>query len=213
LPKAKFKKNEMTDAIFAQVRQLNQEADTDPKTLRISVDTKATINLGDYSRGGKSRGLKAVKALDHDMASKEKLIPGGILEPVSGQSFLFFGESHKTSDFMVDGLEMWWEQRKPALCDIGTLVINSDNGPECSGRRTQYLQRLVEFADKTGLVIRLVYYPPYHKQIQLDRAFVGRTGEILEWLFVGCPRNGFEACGKFCLERKTGNRNNDGGCL
>ena len=164
----------MTDAIFAQVRQLNQEADADPKTLRISVDTKATINLGDYSRGGKSRGLKAVKALDHDMASKEKLIPGGILEPVSGQSFLFFGESHKTSDFMVDGLEMWWELRKSALCDIGTLVVNSDNGPECSGRRTQYLKRLVDFADKTGLVIRLVYYPPYHsKYNSIERLWAG----------------------------------------
>ena len=41
------------------------------------------------------------------MASHEKLIPGGILEPVSGQSFLFFGDSHKTSDFMADGLDAW----------------------------------------------------------------------------------------------------------
>ena len=137
----------MTDAIFANVRQLNQEADADPNTLRISVDTKATVNLGEYSRGGKSRGLEAVKALDHDLASKAKLIPGGILEPVSGQSFVFFGTSHKTSDFMGDGLEAGWAQRKPALSDIRTLVINSDNGPECSARRTQYLQRLVEFAD------------------------------------------------------------------
>ncbi len=168
--------------IFAQVRRLNQEADADPKTLRISVDSKATINLGDYSRGGKSRALKAVKALDHDMASKEKLIPGGILEPVSGQSFLFFGESHKTSDFMVDGLEMWWEQRKPALCDIGTLVINSDNGPECSGRRTQYLQRLVEFADKTGLIIRLVYYPPYHSKYNaIERLWAGLEKSEKSW--------------------------------
>ena len=99
----------MTDAIFANVHRHNIEADNDPYTLRISVDTKATVNLGEYSRRGKSRGIEAVKALDHDMASKEKLIPGGILEPVSGQSFLFFGESHKTSDFMADGLESWWE--------------------------------------------------------------------------------------------------------
>jgi len=84
----------MTDSIFVNVRQVNREADADPTTLRISVDTKATVNVGDYSRGGKSRGAKAVKALDHDRASKQKLIPGGILEPVSGQSFLFFGESH-----------------------------------------------------------------------------------------------------------------------
>jgi hypothetical protein len=164
----------MTDPIFANVHQVNREADADPTTLRISVDTKATVNLGEYSRGGKSRGLEAVKALDHDMASKAKLIPGGILEPVSGQSFLFFGESHKTSDFMVDGLEAWWELRKPTLSSISTLVINSDNGPECSGHRTQYLQRLVEFADKTGLIIRLVYYPPYHSKYNaIERFWAG----------------------------------------
>lgn len=164
----------MPDPIFANVRQINSEADADPTTLRISVDTKATVNLGEYARGGKSRGREAVKALDHDMASKKKLIPGGLLEPVSGQSFLFFGESHKTSDFLVDGLEAWWEQRKPALSAIRTLVINSDNGPECNGRRTQYLQRLVEFADKTGLIIRLVYYPPYHSKYNaIERFWAG----------------------------------------
>ncbi|MFZ2405037.1 MAG: hypothetical protein WAW41_07860 [Methylobacter sp.] len=165
----------MTDLIFANVSQLNREADADPTTLRISVDTKATVNLGEYSRGGKSRGLEAVEALDHDMASKEKLIPGGLLEPVTGQSFLFFGESHKTSDFMVDGLEAWWVQRKPAFSDIRTLVINSDNGPECSGHRTQYLQRLVEFADKTGLVIRLVYYP------YMDSSRFASISPLLDW--------------------------------
>lgn len=164
----------MTDPIFANVRQINLAADADPNTLRVSMDTKATVNLGEYSRGGKSRGLDAVKALDHDMANKEKLIPGGILEPVSGQSFLFFGESHKTSDFMMDGMEAWWEQRKGALSNISTLVINSDNGPECSGHRTPYLQRLVEFADKTGLTIRLVYYPPYHSKYNaIERFWAG----------------------------------------
>lgn len=164
----------MTDPIFANVHQINSEADADPTTLRISMDTKATVNLGEYSRGGKSRGLKAVKALDHDMASKAKLIPGGLLEPVSGRSFLFFGESYKTSDFMIDGLEAWWEQRKSALSGIRTLVINSDNGPECSGHRTRYLQRLVEFADKAGLTIRLVYYPPYHSKYNaIERFWAG----------------------------------------
>jgi hypothetical protein len=75
---------------------------------------------------------------------------------------------------MVDGMEAWWEQRKPELSSIGTLVINSDNGPECSGHRTQYLQRLVEFADKTGLTIRLVYYPPYHSKYNaIERFWAG----------------------------------------
>jgi hypothetical protein len=63
---------------------VNAQADADAETLRISMDTKATVNVGEYSRYGRSRGLEPVRALDHDMRPKEKLVPGGILEPVSG---------------------------------------------------------------------------------------------------------------------------------
>lgn len=153
---------------------MNALADADPETLRISIDTKATVHVGEYSRGGRSRGLKPVKALDHDMRPKEKLIPGGILEPVSGRSFLFFGTSYKTSDFIVDGLFLWWEERKPELGALKQLVINVDNGPECSGHRTQFLLRLAEFADRTGLRVRLIYYPPYHsKYNSIERYWAG----------------------------------------
>lgn len=115
---------------------MNAWTDADPTTLRISIGTKATVHVGAYSRRGQSRGLAAVKAWDHDMRPKEKLVPGGILEPVTGRSFLFFGNSNKTSDFMVDGLLLWWTERKEALSHLNQLVINMDNGPECSGRRT-----------------------------------------------------------------------------
>lgn len=143
---------------------MNREADTDEGILRISMDTKATVNLGDYSRGGQSRAMEPVAALDHDMMPKEKLIPGGILEVESGTPFLFFSNSNKTSDFMVDGLSAWWELRKPELAHVRRLVINMDNGPECSARRSQFLNRMIEFADSTGLEIHLAYYPPYHSK-------------------------------------------------
>ena len=149
-------------------------ADAHPKTLRISVDTKATVNLGEYSRGGRSRGLQPVKAWDHDMRPKEKVVPGGILEPVSGRAFLFLACSHKTSDFLVDGLVLWWEARKQALSGLKRLFINMDNGPECSGRRTQFLLRMVEFADRSGLEVRLIYYPPYHSKYNaIERYWAG----------------------------------------
>ena len=108
------------------------------------------------------------------MRPKEKLVPGGILEPVTGRSFLFFGNSNKTSDFMVDGLLLWWAERKDALSHLKQLVVNMDNGPECSGRRTQFLHRMTEFADSTGLVIRLIYYPPYHSKYNgIERYWAG----------------------------------------
>ncbi|MEO6319413.1 MAG: hypothetical protein ABIR56_01960 [Polaromonas sp.] len=160
--------------MFANVQLSNTLADADPATLRLSMDTKATVHVGEYSRGGQSRARVALKALDHDMSPKEKLVPGGILEPVSGKTFLFFGTSNKTSDFMVDGLVLWWQARKPDLARVRQLVINLDNGPECSGRRSQFLLRMTEFADMTGLSIRIVYYPPYHsKYNSIERYWAG----------------------------------------
>lgn len=153
---------------------MNALADADPQALRISVDTKATVDIGGYSRYGRSRGLGPVKAWDHDMRLKEKLIPGGILEPASGRAFLFFTSSSKTSDFMADGLMLWWQERKRDSPGLKRLFINMDNGPECGGRRSQFLQRLVEFVDITGLEVRLIYYPPYHSKYNaIERYWAG----------------------------------------
>lgn len=44
------------------------------------------------------------------------------------------------------------------------LMIDLDNGPEVSSRRTQFMKRMVAFADKYSLKIELVYYPPYHSK-------------------------------------------------
>lgn len=138
------------------------------------MDTKATVHIGDYSRHGRSRGLQPVRAWDHDMRPKEKLVPGGILEPVTGKAFLFFSNSNKTSDFLVDGLLLWWDARKEHLSSVQQLVINMDNGPEANGRRSQFLLRMVEFADITGLAIRIIHYPPYHSKYNaIERYWAG----------------------------------------
>ncbi|MCU7880115.1 MAG: hypothetical protein KZQ60_05860 [Candidatus Thiodiazotropha sp. (ex Lucinoma aequizonata)] len=44
-----------TDAIFEKVYQVNFEADQDDSILRISLDIKATVKVGPFSRGGYSR--------------------------------------------------------------------------------------------------------------------------------------------------------------
>lgn len=41
-----------TSAILRTVREVNQRADAEAKTLRISIDAKATVKIGDYDRGG-----------------------------------------------------------------------------------------------------------------------------------------------------------------
>jgi DDE family transposase len=49
-----LKKTEQTDAIFANVQAVREQASGQPETLEISMDTKAKVALGDYVRGGKN---------------------------------------------------------------------------------------------------------------------------------------------------------------
>src|SRR3954447_20193248 len=49
-----LKKTQETDAIFANVQQVRQQARNEPETLEISMDAKAKVSLGDYVRGGKN---------------------------------------------------------------------------------------------------------------------------------------------------------------
>jgi len=49
-----LKKTDQTDAIFANVKAVREEARDDPETLEISMDTKAKVALGEYVRGGKN---------------------------------------------------------------------------------------------------------------------------------------------------------------
>jgi transposase len=116
--------------------------------------------------GGKTRTDSAgevPKGWDHDPPAKQKLTPYGILMVATGALMLLFG-SHDTSDAWVDALRLWWTEVGPGLGAIKRLVIYLDNGPNNSGRRTQFLKRMVEFVDWSGLEVRLVYYPPYHSK-------------------------------------------------
>ena len=49
-----LKKTEETDAIFANVKQVREQARQELETLEISMDAKAKVALGEYSRGGKN---------------------------------------------------------------------------------------------------------------------------------------------------------------
>jgi len=153
-----------TEAIFDNVHRENQASDDREDSLRISIDTKAKLNVGAFSRGGTSRGSEATQAWDHDMRPKEKLVPLGILEVLGGLLTIIFGTSRETSDFLVDGLQQWWNLSKEHSLHIRQLVIDLDNGPQNASVRTQFMKRMVEFADRNALEIVLVYYPPYHSK-------------------------------------------------
>jgi Rhodopirellula transposase DDE domain len=130
---------------------------------RLSIDCKATVHIGDYSRGGLTRGDN--QASDHDMGCKEKYVPCGIVDEESAELTITFGSSYKTSDFIVDVLAAKWDAlaaHEKAATSL--LQIKMDNGPESSGRRTPLLHRMGQFADDIHKPIQLLYYPPYHSK-------------------------------------------------
>lgn len=126
------------------------------------MDAKATVKIGPFARGGKSR--VAVAAVDHDFAPDATLTPVGIFLPTTDELFLYGVTSKVTSDCLVDRLVQWWGTVRERYAHITTLVLNLDNGPENHSRRTQFMQRLVEFVQQYHINIRLAYYPPYHSK-------------------------------------------------
>jgi len=82
----------------------------------------------------------------------------------SDELFVYGSISKVTSDCLVDRLVQCWESVRERFGYITTLVINLDNGPENHSRRTQFMQRLVDFVRQYGISVRLVYYPPYHSK-------------------------------------------------
>lgn len=143
---------------------MHARAAGEAETLRISLDTKAKVKIGEFSRRGSARGAQAVRAADHDMHPDAVLAPAGVLEVDQAQLTVVFGTSRDTADFVADCLELWWTQRRAAYPGVRRLLIDLDNGPEIASSRTQFMKRLVDFSDRHQLTIELAYYPPYHSK-------------------------------------------------
>lgn len=120
------------------------------------------MKVGPYSRGGYSWIF--VKAADHDFQPEAQLVPIGILAPTLGQLSVYVADERATADALVDALDRYWTDNALRFPLVDTLVLNLDNGPENNSRRTQFIARLVEFADSHQVNVRLAYYPPYHSK-------------------------------------------------
>jgi hypothetical protein len=59
-------------------------------------------------------------------------------------------------------LDKRWQSVRERFEAVKTLLINLDHGPENYSHRTQFLNRLVTFAQKYQLAVHLAYYPPCH---------------------------------------------------
>ena len=141
---------------------MNHIANAADDVLRLSMDAKAIVKVGPFARGGKSR--MQVDAADHDFQPLATVTPVGIFLPTLDELFVYGVTSKVTSDCLVDRLAQWWEAVRERFAHITTLVINADNGPENHSRRTQFMQRMVQFVQQYRVTVRLAYYPPYNSK-------------------------------------------------
>src|SRR5262245_34249276 len=103
---------------------MNAAADAAPDVLRVSMDAKATVKVGPFARGGKSR--VPTQACDHDFQPSATVTPVGIFLPALDELYLYAITSKVTSDCLVDCLVRWWVAVRHRFAHITTLVINLD---------------------------------------------------------------------------------------
>ena len=79
--------------------------------------------------------------------------------PDSDEVFLYGVCSKVPSDCLADCITRWWQSVRERFAHLSTLVINLDNGPENHSRRTQFMQRMVDFA---------LHYCIFHAKVATD---------------------------------------------
>jgi hypothetical protein len=144
-----------------KIKQINEDADKQNDVLRLSLDAKNKVKIGEFSRGGKS--YAKIKSLDHDFGN-EYITPQGLFIPKLDEVKLYFTNSSITANFIVDILTQFWNTNQHRFTNVRKIVLNQDNGPECKSTRTQFIKRICEFSGKNDLTIYLAYYPPYHSK-------------------------------------------------
>ena len=117
-----LRKVPQTNAIFEALHRINDEADADGGTIRLSPGTKAVVPIGLLSRGGKSR--QAQQALAHDLEPETKLTPFALYRLDTAETWLSFTTGSATADFMVDRLHAIWPTLKK------TVIVHIPLGQE-----------------------------------------------------------------------------------
>src|SRR3972149_8242746 len=149
-----------------KIKQVNEDADKQTDVLRLSLDAKDRVKIGQFSRGGKS--YSKVKALDHDFGN-EFITPQGLFIPKLDEVQMYFTSSSITANFIADILIQFWTKNQHRFSNVKQIVLNQDNGPECKSTRTQFIKRMCEFSGKYDLN---VYY--------LCRLFLSRSRDPTE---------------------------------
>ena len=165
-----LKKTKETDAIFANVKEVQQQARDDPEALEISMDTKAKVGLGDYARGGKNQDRRR-RSSGQGMGSRSAS---------QGEAGPF--RHRDAGDRGIDApVRIARDQRRlgrcaPHVVAAGPVRLRACQAPgDLSGQRPQELRSADPVPETDGPVCRLVgvgdsvgVLSPLPQQIQPD---------------------------------------------
>ena len=148
---------------FEQITAICEEASSVGLPI-VSIDTKKKEMLGNFKREGKALSNGPLKSLDHDFStfSDGQIVPHGIYDVTRNVGYMALGISHDTSRFVCDNIARVWEQHlKWQYPDAHTLVILCDGGGSNSSAHRIVKQDLMDLANKLGIRLLVVHYPPY----------------------------------------------------
>jgi hypothetical protein len=131
----------------------------------ISVDTKKKELVGEFKAVGRewAPSGQPVEVNTHDFPShaKGKAIPYGIYDLARDIGWISIGISRDTAQFAVASILAWWQQLgRDSYPGVATLTITADSGGSNSARGRLWKTELQKLADQTGLVIRVLHFPP-----------------------------------------------------
>ena len=151
------------DEQFQRISSIREEAEAVGLPI-ISIDTKKKEMLGNFKREGKALSKGLLKALDHDFStfSDGQIVPHGIYDVTRNVGYMTLGISHDTSRFVCDNIaRVWREHLKEQYPNARTLVILCDGGGSNSSSHRIVKQDLMDLANKLGIKLLMVHYPPY----------------------------------------------------
>jgi hypothetical protein len=151
----------------AQFRHINQVVTTRMSRGEptISVDTKKKELVGDFKNGGREwrpRGQpERVRVHDFIDPAKGKAIPYGVYDVARNTGWVSVGLDYDTASFAVNTIRAWWKRLgSKAYPSARSLLIVADSGGSNGSRVRLWKWELQQFANETGLTIRVSHLPP-----------------------------------------------------
>lgn len=161
-----------TDAIFENINETKRFIPlSGDKVATISIDDKNRKKIGNISDNGYSWVKR--ETLDHDTNFDCTVVPFGILDLKTNETFVYCNKYSSTASFKVDCIEDYLIKKKEKF-NINRLIIFLDNGPENSSRRTLWIKCLIDLSKKYKISIELAYYPPYHSKYNMIERYWAR---------------------------------------